>query len=134
MLTEQETIYRLNAAIAMELQVSIQYIYQHVYAKNNIFSMKVEKIAIAEMKHAESLARRIKELGGRPATVPSPVNIGYYDSDMVSIDINDEHSAIYVYEGLLEGGIDEKTAIVVRRILQEEKSHLKFFNDIRRKV
>jgi bacterioferritin len=47
----------LNKGIARELQVSIQYMWQHILAKG-VESVAVEdifrEIAIAEMKHAEA--------------------------------------------------------------------------------
>ena len=57
----------LNKAIARELQVSIQYMWQHVQVTGldgatvkDVF----RKTAIAEMKHAERLAERLDYLNG----------------------------------------------------------------------
>lgn len=53
---------KLNDAIAREMQVSVQYMWQHVqwsgvkgYAVRDAF----QKIAIEEMKHAEIIAERL---------------------------------------------------------------------------
>jgi len=57
----------LNKGIARELQVSIQYMRQHIMAKG-IEGATVEntfrEIAIVEMKHAEDLAERLAFLNG----------------------------------------------------------------------
>ena len=61
----------LNGAIAREMQVVVQYMWQHVqwigvkgFATKDAF----EEIAIAEMKHAEAIAERLFYLGGIPTT------------------------------------------------------------------
>jgi len=59
----------LNQSIAMEMQVSIQYMWQHVqWSGATHFAVKDElkKIAIEEMKHAEEIAERLFYLGGIP--------------------------------------------------------------------
>ena len=56
----------LNRGIARELQVSIQYMWQHV-SVTGIESAAVEdifrRIGITEMKHAEEIAERLAYLG-----------------------------------------------------------------------
>ncbi|GCC11471.1 ferritin-like domain protein [archaeon] len=63
----------LNLAVAMELQVSIQYMWQNVEAKG-IRSVMVRdifrKTAITEMLHAETIVYRLVFLGGIPTTKP----------------------------------------------------------------
>ena len=54
----------LNMAIARELQVSIQYMWQHVQwlgVDHYSVSDKFREIAIEEMKHAEKIAERLLE-------------------------------------------------------------------------
>jgi bacterioferritin (cytochrome b1) len=61
----------LNAAIAREMQVSIQYIWQHVQVigvKGIAVKDQFKPTAIAEMKHAESIDERLWYLGGTPTT------------------------------------------------------------------
>ena len=69
----------LDKAIARELGVTIQYMWQHVMALGmdspavkDIF----EDVAIEEMKHAESIAERLFYLGGVPTTKPTPIEVG----------------------------------------------------------
>jgi len=71
-----ELLDLLNKAIAREIQVSIQYMWQHVLWKGvKGFAVKdeLEKIAIAEMKHAEGIAERLVYFGGTPTTKPEPI-------------------------------------------------------------
>ena len=72
-MASKELLELLNSAIAREIQVSIQYMWQHVQWKGvKAFSIKDElrKIAITEMKHAEAIAERLVYLGGEPTTTP----------------------------------------------------------------
>ena len=52
----------MQQAIAREIQVSVQYMWQHIMAKG-LESAEIaevfEEVAIAEMKHAEKIAERI---------------------------------------------------------------------------
>ena len=69
----------LNDAIAGELQVALQYMWQHVQWKGvKHFAVKdeFEKIGIGEMKHAEAIAERLFYLGGTPTTKPEPIAVG----------------------------------------------------------
>ncbi|MDP3105581.1 MAG: ferritin-like domain-containing protein [Candidatus Methanoperedens sp.] len=63
----------LNQAIAREIGVSVQYMWQHVMAmgmKSPEIKDIFEDIAVEEMKHAEKIADRLFYLGGTPR--PSP--------------------------------------------------------------
>jgi bacterioferritin len=119
----------LNEAIARELQVAIQYMWQHIEwsgIKGYTFSGEVEKIAIAEMKHAEAIAERLFYLGGTPTTKPNPIFIGANLKEMISQDIKDEAVAISLYRQIIdvsrkEG--DETTNDMFRDILSQEESH-----------
>ena len=66
-MASQKLLEFLNKGIARELQVSIQYMWQHVQV-TGIDGVTVEdifrKTAIAEMKHAERLAERLDYLNG----------------------------------------------------------------------
>ncbi|HJX68703.1 MAG TPA: ferritin-like domain-containing protein, partial [Dehalococcoidia bacterium] len=67
---------KLNEAIARELQVAVQYMWQHVQwggVKGFAVHDELKKIGIAEMKHAEAIAERLFYLGGIPTTKPTPI-------------------------------------------------------------
>ena len=57
----------MNREIARELQVSIQYMWQHVTVtgmRGAVVEGIFKEIAITEMKHAEEIAERLVSLGG----------------------------------------------------------------------
>ena len=123
----------LNQAIARELQVSIQYMWQHVqwkgvphYAVHDEF----KKIAITEMKHAEKIAERLWYLGGKPTTKPSVINVGEKLQDMLNYDVTAEVEAINMYKEIMdiaqkEG--DVATFEIFQDIEEEEEEHHDFF-------
>ena len=126
----------LNRAIARELQVSVQYMWQHVmWSGLKGFAVKDEfkKIAITEMKHAEQIAERLCYMGDRPTTKPEQIHIGDSLKEMISLDMKDEEGAITLYKEIIalarkEG--DEVTAKLFCDILAEEEDHQDFFSSL----
>ncbi len=119
----------LNKAIARELQVSIQYMWQHVLWKGvKGFAVKDElkKIAITEMKHAEAIAERLAYLGGTPTTKPDPIFVGETLKEMLEKDKKDEEGAIALYKKAVAAARkagDETTQKLFRQILSDEEEH-----------
>lgn len=132
----KELLELLNNAIARELQVSIQYMWQHVLwsgVKGFAVKDELKKIAITEMKHAEAIAERLVYLGGKPTTTPSPIFIGETLKDMIERDRKDEEEAINLYKKIIsvarnEG--DETTDRLFRQILSEEEEHHDTFKSL----
>src|SRR4030042_1568734 len=120
---------QLNEAIARELQVAIQYMWQHVQwggVKGFAVQNELRSIAIAEMKHAESIAERLYYLGGTPTTKPTPILVGATLKEMIAQDVKDEENAINLYKKIVEQAREEKdetTNRLFRQILQEEEDH-----------
>ncbi|MDD5700541.1 MAG: ferritin-like domain-containing protein [Dehalococcoidales bacterium] len=119
----------LNDAISRELQVSIQYMWQHVQwsgVKGFAVQDELEKIAITEMKHAESIAERLFYLGGTPTTTPAPIHVGASLKEMLEQDIKDEESGINLYRQILNKAREENddtTHRLFRNILEAEEDH-----------
>jgi bacterioferritin len=119
----------LNQAIARELQVSVQYMWQHVQwggVKGFAVQSELKSIAIAEMKHAEAIAERLFYLGGIPTTKPSPILVGTTLKEMIERDVEDEENAIRMYKQIVEMARkegDETTNRLFREILQQEEDH-----------
>ena len=119
----------LNKAISRELQVAIQYMWQHVQwsgVKGFSVQDELEKIAITEMKHAEKIAERLFYLGGIPTTKPDPINVGKSLKQMIAQDIKDEANAITLYKQIIEMAEkegDTTTAFIFREILEDEEDH-----------
>ncbi|MCS7258065.1 MAG: ferritin-like domain-containing protein [candidate division WOR-3 bacterium] len=130
----------LNKAIARELQVSIQYMWQHVQWKGvKAFAIKDElkKIAITEMKHAEAIAERLNYLGGIPTTKPDPIFVGTDIKEMLSQDAKDEEGAITLYKEIIEVATRENditTKKLFEAILADEEEHHDTFTGLLEEV
>jgi bacterioferritin len=125
----KELLDLLNQGIAREVQVSVQYMWQHVqwggvkgYAVKDAF----RSIAIEEMKHSEMIAERLFYLGGIPTTKPDPIFVGTTLKEMITQDAKDEVIAIKLYQKIIDLSRkeeDETTNRLFRQILQDEESH-----------
>ena len=119
----------LNQGIAREIQVSIQYMWQHVLwigIKGFVVKDALKSIAIAEMKHAEVIAERLNYFGGIPTTKPSPIFVGKTLKEMIAQDKKDEEGAIKLYNEIIEVSRkegDEVTNRLFRQILSDEEEH-----------
>src|SRR5512135_2812327 len=95
----------LNQAIAREIQVSIQYMWQHVQVmgvKGVAVQDKFKTTAIAEMKHAEKIAERLWYLKGTPTTKPAPIVVGNTLKEFLEFDTKAEEEAITMYRKIIE--------------------------------
>lgn len=126
----------LNKAIAMELQATIQYMWQHilVIGKNSLsISAELKKTAMVEMQHAESLAERLNYLGVEPTTKPTPVTLGNGLNEMLKNNVKEEEKAIALYKEIIEKAENEKdytTRTLVEAILAQEESHFDVFTKL----
>ncbi len=125
----QDLLELLNRAIAREIGVSIQYMWQHVMAmgmKSPEIKDIFEDIAIEEMKHAEKIAERLFYLGGTPTTKPTPINVGSSLEEMIEADLKAEDEAIELYTEIIktadsEG--DSTTRLLFEEIMMNEEEH-----------
>jgi bacterioferritin len=135
-MASKELLELLNDAIARELQVSIQYMWQHVQWKGvEHFSVKDElkKIAIQEMKHAEAIAERLFYLGEIPTTKPSPIFVGENLKEMLTQDVKDEENAITLYKKIIDKARSENdivTSKLFEDILRDEEEHHDTFTSL----
>jgi len=123
----------LNDAIAREIQVSIQYMWQHVQVMG-LKGVPVQDLfrqtAINEMVHAEEIAERLWYLGGTPTTRPTPIEVGENLREFLELDIKAEEEAIQLYRKIIETAQKEgdfTTALLFKEILQEEEEHHDLF-------
>ena len=103
-MVSKELLEMMNKAIAMEMQVSIQYMWQHIQwsgVKHYAVKDEFESIAIEEMKHAEMIAERLFYLGEKPTTRPTPVFVGDTLKEMLEMDKKDEEGAIELYKKII---------------------------------
>jgi len=135
-MASKELLDMMNQAISMELQVSIQYMWQHVTARgpeSETAGKVFKEIAIIEMRHAESIADRLDYLGGVPTTKPAPITVGETIVAMLSIDKKAEEGAIELYRNIIkkadtEGDVTTRT--LFEGILAQEEDHHKTFTTL----
>ena len=147
----------LNAALARELEVSVQYMLQHTIwsgktsiskseqklskpsqfvASHKLFflpGITLKKIAITEMRHAERIGERITILGGEIVKEVPPFKLGTTVKEILEIDKNQEKSAIELYTRIIEVAKkegDEPTAKIFKQILSDEEGHFKTFSNL----
>jgi len=126
----------INQSIAREIQVSIQYMWQHVLWKGiegHSVKNEFKKIAIDEMKHAEIMAERLNYLGGIPTTKPTPIFVGNNLKEMLEQDKKDEINAIELYKNVIDVALKEKdyvTADIFKKILADEEEHHDIFSTL----
>ncbi len=130
----------LNDAISRELTASIQYMWQHVQVvgvKGTAIGDKFKQAAIAEMKHAESLAERLWYLQGTPTTQISPIKVGENLKEFLELDIKIEEEGIQDYKKIIELATKEgdvTTAFMVKEILEREEGHHDLFTTLLEEV
>lgn len=119
----------MNQGIARELQVAIQYMWQHILwsgVKGFAVKDELKKIAITEMKHAEMIAERLYYLEGMPTTKPTTITVGKNLKEMIAQDVKEEEGAIKLYNEIVELARKEKDEVtnrLFRAILADEEEH-----------
>jgi bacterioferritin len=119
----------LQKAVAREIQVSVQYMWQHVMAKG-LESAEIadvfEDVAITEMKHAEKIAERLFYFDAVPTTKPDPIKVGGTLREMLEADARAEEEAIDLYKNIIKQAGEEgdsTTRLLFEQILTEEEDH-----------
>jgi len=130
----------LNDAIAREIQVSIQYMWQHVQVigvKGIAVQDQFKQTAISEMKHAESIAERLWYLEGTPTTKPAAIKVGESLKEFLELDTKAEEEAILMYKQIIELAQKEgdiTTAFMFKEILEDEEEHHDLFTTMLEEV
>ena len=126
----------MNEAISLELQVSIQYMWQHVQVKginSETVAGVVKGISMTEMKHAERIAERLDYLGGTPTTKPAPINVGTTVKEMLETDKMNEEAGIKLYKEIIKVANEEGdvvTRTLFESIVAEEEGHHNTFSTL----
>lgn len=126
----------LNDAISREIQVSIQYMWQHVriYGFDHLeIADELKKIAITEMEHAETIAERVDYLGGVPTTEPAKITVGNKPEEMITLDKEAEEGAIVLYKQIIDKALAEKDYVTKKMfegILSDEEDHHNTFKTL----
>lgn len=132
-MASKELIEMLNKAISLEIQVSIQYMWQHVriYGFDHLaIAEELKKIGIEEMKHAERIAERVDYLGGIPTTNPAKITVEDTPEEMITNDMLAEEEGMAFYKKIIEKAMSEKdyvTRELFEDILSDEEDHHNVF-------
>ena len=126
----------LTKGIALELQVSMKYMWQHILVKG-LEGAVVEKlfrdIAITEMKHAETLVERLAFLNGVPPNKFDPVHAGVTLEEMLREDEKAEEELVSLYKRAIQVASKEgdfATRRLLENILADEEKHLDKFSKL----
>jgi bacterioferritin len=135
-MASQKLMELLNKGIARELQVSIQYMWQHVQVTGMdgaVVEDVFRRTAIAEMKHAERLAERLDYLNGVPTTQPDPIFVGGSLIEMLRQDEQNEEETINLYKHAIQVAAEDgdyTTRRLLEEILAEEENHINTFGKL----
>jgi bacterioferritin len=130
----EKIIAILNRLLAEELTAINQYVVQSEMNSNwgyERLHMKIEKIAIDEMKHAEKLIARILFLEGTPTVSQiNTISIGKDAPTIIGNDVQAETDAIKSYNDAVRQAIelgDGGTRELLEHNLADEERHLDWY-------
>jgi len=135
-LDRKQVISILNEALATELVCVLRYKF-HYFMASGIHSQSVKEEflehANEEQEHADSLAERIKQLGGKPEMNPSILTDRSHSeykegtslTDMIREDLIAERIAIESYRDIIQflGDKDPTSKRLMEQILAKEEEH-----------
>ena len=135
-LDRKQVISILNEALATELVCVLRYKF-HYFMASGIHSQSVKEEflehANEEQQHADSLAERIKQLGGKPEMNPSILTDRSHSeykegtslTDMIREDLIAERIAIESYREIIQflGDKDPTSKRLMEQILAKEEEH-----------
>jgi bacterioferritin len=142
-LDREQSIRILNEALATELVCTLRYQF-HYYMATGIHSQAVKEEfkehAREEQEHAERIAERIKQLGGKPEMNPakltdlshSEYREGNSLADMIREDLIAERIAVESYREMIRyfGERDPTSRVMMEDILAKEEEHADELTDL----
>ena len=142
-LDRDKAVAVLNEALATEIVCVLRYKF-HYFMATGIHSQAVKEEfnehAAEEQEHAERIAERIKQLGGKPEMNPdilsslshSEYKEGNSLADMIREDLIAERIAIESYRDMIRffGDRDPTTRILMEEILAKEEEHADDLTDL----
>ncbi len=135
-LDREQSLRILNEALATELVCTLRYQF-HYFMATGIHSQAVKEEfkehAREEQEHAERIAERIKQLGGKPQMNPalltdlshSEYREGNSLADMIREDLIAERIAVESYREMIRyfGDRDPTSRVMMEEILAKEEEH-----------
>src|SRR5215831_18528666 len=139
----EQTISILNEALATEIVCVLRYMH-HYFMATGVHGVAVrdefKEHADAEREHADKIADRIQQLGGRPDYNPatliqrsaSQYAEGNSLADMIREDLIAERIVIEVYQKMIRHFADDDptTRILFEDILKDEEEHASDLSDL----
>ena len=139
----QQTVDILNEALATEIVCVLRYMH-HYFMATGVHGMAVrdefKEHADAEREHADQIADRIQQLGGKPDFNPaslvqrsaSQYAEGKSLADMIKEDLIAERIVIEVYQKMIRhfGDHDPTTRVMIEGILRDEEEHASDLSDL----
>src|ERR1043166_952066 len=132
----EHTIKILNEALATEIVCVLRYMHHYFMATGvhgTSVSDEFKEHADAEREHADRIAERIQQLGGKPDFNPrsllersaSQYVEGETLADMIREDLIAERIVIEVYQEMIRyfGDKDPTTRVMLEKILSDEEEH-----------
>jgi bacterioferritin len=139
----ENTISILNEALATEIVCVLRYMH-HYFMATGVHGTAVrdefKEHADAEREHADEIAERIQQLGGKPDFNPasllqrsaSQYAEGKTLADMIKEDLIAERIVIEVYSKMIRhfADHDPTTRVLIEHILSEEEEHASDLSDL----
>lgn len=139
----EHTISILNEALATEIVCVLRYMH-HYFMATGVHGTAVrdefKEHADAEREHADEIAERIQQLGGKPDFNPasllqrsaSQYAEGKTLADMIKEDLIAERIVIEVYSKMIRhfADHDPTTRVMIEHILSEEEEHASDLSDL----
>jgi bacterioferritin len=139
----EQTVSILNEALATEIVCVLRYMH-HYFMATGVHGMAVrdefKEHADAEREHADKIADRIQQLGGRPDFNPaslvqrsaSQYAEGNSWADMIKEDLIAERIVIEVYQRMIRhfADHDPTTRVMIEGILRDEEEHASDLSDL----
>src|SRR5919206_2282713 len=139
----QHTISILNEALATEIVCVLRYMHHYFMATGvhaKAVSDEFKEHADAEREHADRIAERIQQLGGKPDFNPKSLlerSVSQYVegetlADMIREDLIAERIVIEVYQEMIRyfGYDDPTTRSMIEEILADEEEHASDLTDL----
>ena len=139
----KKTTEILNEALATEIVCVLRYMH-HYFMATGVHAMSVrdefKEHADAEREHADMIADRIQQLGGKPDFNPksllersaSQYVEGSDLAEMIKEDLIAERIVIEVYSEMIRyfGDNDPTTRVMIEKILRDEEEHASDLSDL----
>src|SRR5271166_4909919 len=139
----EKTISILNDALATEIVCVLRYMH-HYFMATGVHGMAVrdefKEHADAEREHADKIADRIQQLGGKPDYNPaslvqrsaSQYAEGNTLADMIKEDLIAERIVIEVYQKMIRhfADYDPTSRVMIEGILRDEEEHASDLSDL----